>query len=70
MQASFELKAKTRVIDELIQNVGIEAFIEDVVSVERRLKHSQITSVRSLELDLIFAGKVSLFPFAMPGTGH
>ncbi|KUJ23439.1 uncharacterized protein LY89DRAFT_182616 [Mollisia scopiformis] len=58
-QASFETKAKTQVIDELIQIVGIEAFIEDVVTVERRLTQGQITSVRGLELDLIFAGKLA-----------
>ncbi|CZR51610.1 uncharacterized protein PAC_01487 [Phialocephala subalpina] len=57
VQASFERKAKTQVIDELIKKLGIEGFIEDVVSVERRLMQGQITSVRSLELDLIFAGK-------------
>ncbi|KAF8853155.1 hypothetical protein BDZ45DRAFT_84538 [Acephala macrosclerotiorum] len=59
MQASFERKAKTQVIDELIKKSGIEGFIEDVVSVERRLMQGQITSVRSLELDLIFAGKLA-----------
>ncbi len=53
------MKAKTKVIDELIKQNAIEAFIEDVVSVEKRLKQGQITSVRSLELDLIFSGKVS-----------
>ncbi|KAE8441712.1 hypothetical protein EG329_004541 [Mollisiaceae sp. DMI_Dod_QoI] len=59
VQASFEMKAKTKVIDELIKQNAIEAFIEDVVSVEKRLKHGQITSVRSLELDLIFSGKLA-----------
>ena len=56
-QASFEFKAKTRVIDELIKKPRIEAFIEDVVNVETRLHQSQITSTRDLELELICAGK-------------
>ncbi|KAH9224712.1 hypothetical protein DL95DRAFT_516951 [Leptodontidium sp. 2 PMI_412] len=56
-QASFEHRAKTRVIDELIKKPRIEAFIEDVVNVERRLHQGQISSVRELELKLISAGK-------------
>ncbi|PVH84985.1 hypothetical protein DL98DRAFT_584044 [Cadophora sp. DSE1049] len=58
-QASFEYKAKTRVIDELIKKPRIEAFIEDVVNVEKRLHQSQITSIRDLELELICAGKLA-----------
>ncbi|KAG4442814.1 hypothetical protein IFR05_001695 [Cadophora sp. M221] len=58
-QASFEHKAKTRVIDELIKKPRIEAFIEDVVNVERRLHQGQIASVRDLELELICAGKLA-----------
>lgn len=56
---SFEHKAKSRVIDELIQKPSIEAFIEDVVQVERRLLQGQITSIRELELELMCAGKLS-----------
>ncbi|KAH7336184.1 hypothetical protein BKA65DRAFT_402824 [Rhexocercosporidium sp. MPI-PUGE-AT-0058] len=58
-QASFERKAKARVIDELIKKPRIEAFIEDVVRVEKRLHQGQIANLRSLELELICAGKLA-----------
>ncbi|KAK0112940.1 hypothetical protein ONS95_014658 [Cadophora gregata] len=58
-QASFEHRAKICVIDELIKKPRIEAFIEDVVNVERRLHQGQILNTRSLELELIYAGKLA-----------
>jgi len=58
-QAAFERKVKTRVIDELIKMVSIEAFIEDVIRVEKQLNQGNITTIRELELELICAGKVS-----------
>jgi hypothetical protein len=51
--------AKSRIIDELIQKASIEAFIEDVVAVEQRLREGSITNLRRLELELICAGKVT-----------
>ena len=57
-QASFHRTAKSRIIDELIQRVSIEAFIEDVVAVERRMREGSIRNLRQLELELICAGKV------------
>jgi hypothetical protein len=58
-QPLFARKAKTQVIDELIKTVSIEAFIEDVVKVEKRLERGHISNVRELELELMCAGKVS-----------
>lgn len=57
-QPVFARKAKTQVIDELIKTVSIEAFIEDVVKVEKRLERGHISNVRELELELMCAGKV------------
>ena len=57
-QASFYRTAKNRIIDELIQKISIEAFIEDVVAVEQRLQEGSIKDLRQLELELICAGKV------------
>jgi hypothetical protein len=61
-QASFYRIAKSRVINELIQKNSIEAFIEDVVAVEKRLREGSIKNLRQLELELIGAGKVSARP--------
>lgn len=58
-QALFVQKAKTQVIDELITTVSIEAFIEDVIKVERRLNRGRIANVRELELELMCAGKLA-----------
>lgn len=58
-QASFYRTAKSRIIDELIQKVSIEAFIEDVVAVEKRLREGSIKYLRQLELELICAGKLA-----------
>jgi len=63
-QPLFARKAKTEVIDELITTVSIEAFIEDVVKVEKRLSRGHITNVRELELELMCAGKVFLLPLS------
>ena len=60
--------AKSRIIDELIQKVSIEAFIEDVVAVEQRLREGSITNLRELELELICAGKVTPPPQKNHGT--
>ena len=60
-QIAFSKKAQTQVIDELIKARSIEAFIEDVVKVEKRLKRGHIKTVRELELELMCAGKVILF---------
>jgi hypothetical protein len=49
-----------KIIDELIQKTSIEAFIEDVIRVEKRLENGLITELRQLELELICAGKVRL----------
>ncbi|CAG8972051.1 hypothetical protein HYALB_00004915 [Hymenoscyphus albidus] len=51
--------AKKQVIDELIKTVSIEAFIEDVVKVEKRLNRGYIQNVRELELELMCAGKLA-----------
>jgi hypothetical protein len=60
IQASFANRVKSRrVIDELIQKTSIEAFIEDVIVVEKRLDNGLISELRQLELELIYAGKVS-----------
>lgn len=64
-QPLFARQAKTRILDELIKSVSIEAFIEDVVKVEKRLNRGHIANVRELELELMCAGKV-LYPFASP----
>lgn len=58
-QASFYRTAKNRIIDELIQKISIEAFIEDVVAVEQRLQEGSIKNLRQLELELICAGKLA-----------
>ncbi|KAI9056105.1 hypothetical protein LZ554_001033 [Drepanopeziza brunnea f. sp. 'monogermtubi'] len=58
-QSSFEQRAKTHFIEELIRKPRIEAFIEDVVRVEARLSQGLITSIRQLELELICAGKLA-----------
>jgi hypothetical protein len=58
-QKLFAKKAQTNIIDELITSISIEAFIEDVVKVEKRLNRGHITNVRELELELMCAGKVS-----------
>lgn len=50
-------KAKTRIIDQLIQKPSIEAFIEDVVNVENRLNNNLIVDIRQLELELICTAK-------------
>jgi hypothetical protein len=55
---TFLRNAQTKVIDELIKAPSIEAFIEDVVKVETRLKRGRIRYVRDLELELMCAGKV------------
>jgi len=60
-QASFYRTAKNRIIDELIQKISIEAFIEDVVAVENRLQDGEIDNLRQLELELICAGKVKAY---------
>lgn len=44
--------------------VSIEAFIEDVVAVEKRLREGSIKDLRQLELELICAGKVCDFVHA------
>ncbi|KAK2628098.1 hypothetical protein QTJ16_002744 [Diplocarpon rosae] len=56
-QASFEHKAKSYVVERLISKPRNEAFVKDVISVERRLSQSRISTVRQLELELICAGK-------------
>jgi hypothetical protein len=61
-QLSFEFKAKSRVVDKLITMNTIEAFIADVVGVEKRLQQGRISNVRELELELICAGKVIVLP--------
>jgi hypothetical protein len=58
--AMFELRAKTRVLDELFQKVP--TFIQEVVKIETRLLQGQIRGIRELELELICAGKVSFTP--------
>lgn len=59
MQASFANKVRSyKVIDVLIEKISIEAFIEDVVNVEKRLNNGLIKELRQLELQLICAGKV------------
>jgi hypothetical protein len=55
----FSSQAQAKVIDELIKAPSIEAFIEDVVKVETRLKRGRIRHVRHLELELMCAGKVT-----------
>lgn len=67
-QPLFAYKAKTQVIDELIKTVSIEAFIEDVVKVEKRLNRGHIANVRELELELMCAGKV--FKYSSLNFGH
>jgi hypothetical protein len=52
-------RAKTRIIDQLIQQPSIEAFIEDIVDVEKRLNNNLIVDLRQLELELIWAAKAS-----------
>ncbi|KAG9236099.1 hypothetical protein BJ875DRAFT_372907 [Amylocarpus encephaloides] len=56
---TFPKRAQAQVIDELIKTVSIEAFIEDVVKVEKRLNRGHIKSVRELELELMCAGKLA-----------
>jgi hypothetical protein len=58
--AMFELRARTRVLDELFQKAP--AFIQEVVKIETRLLQGQIKGIRELELELICAGKVSFLP--------
>lgn len=48
-----------KIIDELIKKNSIEAFIEDVVDVEKRLNNGLIVELRQLELELVCAGKVT-----------
>jgi hypothetical protein len=63
-RSSFVHKVKTRIIDQLIQKPSIEAFIEDIVDVEKRLNNNFIVDLRQLELELIWAAKASsLKPF-------
>ncbi|KAH6667562.1 hypothetical protein B0J14DRAFT_489576 [Halenospora varia] len=57
-QPLFARKAQSHIIDELIKTTSIEAFIEDVVKVEKRLDRGHITTIRELELELMCAGKV------------
>src|SRR4051794_32382599 len=57
-QLTFKSKAKPRVIDKLITMSTIEAFISDVVDVEKKLHQGQISSIRQLELELVFNAKV------------
>ncbi|KAF4633305.1 hypothetical protein G7Y89_g4818 [Cudoniella acicularis] len=58
-QALFANNAQSQVIDELIKTNSIEAFIEDVVKVEKRLNRGHIKNVRELELELMCAGKLA-----------
>jgi hypothetical protein len=58
--AMFELRARTRVLDELFQKAP--GFIQEVVQIETRLLQGQIKGIRDLELELICAGKVSFAP--------
>ena len=59
LQVAFTNKVKLQITGELITTTSIEAFVEDVADVERRLDNGLITNVRELELELICAGKVS-----------
>jgi hypothetical protein len=47
-----------RIIEKLIQKSSIEAFIEDVVEVEKRLDNGLISNLRQLELELVCSAKV------------
>ncbi|KAH8654476.1 hypothetical protein BGZ60DRAFT_532845 [Tricladium varicosporioides] len=58
-QPLFARKAQSLIIDELIKTTSIEAFIEDVVKVEKRLDRGHITTIRELELELMCAGKLA-----------
>jgi hypothetical protein len=58
-RSAFVYKAKTRIIDQLIQQPSVEAFIEDIVEVERRLNNNLIVDLRQLELELIWVAKAS-----------
>lgn len=61
VQASFSNRIKShKIIDRLIQRTSIEAFIEDVVEVEKRLSNGLISDIRQLELELICNAKVSV----------
>jgi hypothetical protein len=58
-QASFYRTVKSRIIDELIQKTSVEAFIEDVVAAEKRVREGSVINLRQTELELLCAGKVS-----------
>lgn len=51
-------KVKTRIVDQLIQQPSIEAFIKSIMTVEKRLSNDLILDLRQLELELIWAAKV------------
>ena len=58
-QVSFSYKALPRLL-ELITINTLEAFIADVLTVQKKLEQGRIASVRQLELELNFAGRVCL----------
>lgn len=71
VQASFANKVDThKIIEKLIQGNTIEAFIEDVVDVEKRLNNGLVTEVRQLELELICASKVFLLFISFPSYSN
>ena len=55
---AFVKKARTDVINKLICEFSLEGFIEDVVHVGDKLGDRRIEDARTLELELICAGKV------------
>jgi hypothetical protein len=61
MHTAFANKVRPQIVEKLIMKTSIEAFIEDVTDVERRLENGLITNIRELELELICAGKVSVY---------
>jgi hypothetical protein len=67
-RAMFELRARTRVLDELFQKAP--AFIQEVVKIETRLLQGRIKGIRELELELICAGKVSIAPGCFHGVAN
>ncbi|CZT47681.1 uncharacterized protein RSE6_08269 [Rhynchosporium secalis] len=59
VQASFEHNAKICVLGELVKRPQLAVFLRDIHNVEGRLQKGQVTSVRELELELVFAGKLA-----------
>lgn len=58
----FRIVVKLDVTVPLMSTPSLECFIKDVASVEKSLEEGHITTIRQLELELMWIGKVRALP--------